>query len=63
MRHSQCTTNPLNPPYQGDFGNFAQIEVIGKCYLFLEFTIVKEETWLKISGLIAWLNIGVFHNG
>ena len=23
--------NPLNPPYQGDFGNFAKVGVIGKC--------------------------------
>ena len=33
LRHSQCTVNPLNPPYQGDFGNFAKVRVIGKCIL------------------------------
>ena len=33
MRHSQCTTNPLNPPYQGDFEDFAPVEIIGKCIL------------------------------
>ena len=25
--------NPLNPPYQGDFGNLAKVGVIGKCLL------------------------------
>ena len=29
----QWTANPLNPPYQGDFGNSASIGVIGKCLL------------------------------
>ena len=33
MRHSQYTANPLNPPYQGDFEDFAPIEIIGKCIL------------------------------
>ena len=33
MRHSQCTVNPLNPPYQGDFEDFAPVEIIGKCIL------------------------------
>ena len=33
MIHSQYTANPLNPPYQGDFGNFTQVGVIGKCSL------------------------------
>ena len=41
IRHPQCTTNPLNPApdksgcttYQGDFEDFAQVEVIGKCLL------------------------------
>ena len=28
MRHSQCTTNPLNPPYQGDFEDVAPVEII-----------------------------------
>ena len=31
IKHSQWTTNPLNPPYQGDFGSFDRIGVIGKC--------------------------------
>ena len=33
MRQSQCTANPLNPPCQGDFENFAKVRVIGKCLL------------------------------
>ena len=33
MRHSQYTANPLNPPYQGDFEDFAPVEIIGKCIL------------------------------
>ena len=33
LGHSQCTTNPLNPPYQGDLGNFAKVGVISKCLL------------------------------
>ena len=33
LRHSQYTANPLNPPYQGDFGTFAKVRVIGKCLL------------------------------
>ena len=33
MRHSQYTANPLNPPYQGDFDDFALVEIIGKCIL------------------------------
>ncbi len=33
MRHFQCTTNPLNPPCQGDFRNFERLGVIGKCPL------------------------------
>ena len=33
LRHFQCTANPLNPPYQGDFGTFAKVGVIGKCLL------------------------------
>ena len=32
---TQCTANPLNPPYQGDFGNFARVGVIRNVYLFL----------------------------
>ena len=39
MRHSQYTTNPLNPPYQGDFEDFAPVEIINVS-LFLVFTIV-----------------------
>ena len=31
MGHSQYTANPLNPPYQGDFEDFAPVEIIGKC--------------------------------
>ena len=33
MGHFQCTANPLNPPYQGDFEDFAPVEIIGKCIL------------------------------
>ncbi len=33
MRHSQYTANPLNPPYQGDFEDFARVGVIGRCLL------------------------------
>ena len=33
MKHSQYTANPLNPPYQGDFEDFAPVEIIGKCIL------------------------------
>ena len=29
----QYTANPLNPPYQGDFEDFAPVEIIGKCIL------------------------------
>ena len=28
LRRSKCTTNPLNPPCQGDFGNFAKVGVL-----------------------------------
>ena len=31
--HFQYTTNPLNPPCQGDFGNFERVGIIGKCLL------------------------------
>ena len=40
LRHSQCLTNPLNPPCQGDLGNLAKVGTIGNVYLFLLFTIV-----------------------
>ena len=33
LRHSESTINPLNPPYQGGFEDFAPVEVIGKCIL------------------------------
>ncbi len=50
MRHSQYTANPLNPPYQGDFEDFAPVEVIGKCILISRVYYKTRETKSSYNG-------------
>ena len=40
-----------------------QVNISTEYHPFESQELIEEETWLKISGLIAWLNIGVSHNG
>ena len=56
---TQYTANPLNPPYQGDFANFAKVGVIGKClpislihYSFVFLEGGKDKLFEKSSSCI-----------
>ena len=55
LRHSQCTANPLNPPYQGDFGTFATVGVIGKCLLIflIHYSTFLSVLWGKYAIILA----------
>ena len=57
MRHSQYTANPLNPPYQGDFEDFAPVEIIGKCILIprVYYKLVSVEQIIPIDPALPFL--------